>query len=66
MSTVVITGSASLGVLCISGNLIGDYGMTFISKELQYNNNVLIGLEVMRCGLSVKGAYCGFVAKPLI
>ena len=55
MSTVIITGSASLRVLDVSGNNIGDDGMSLISSELQYNN-ILTKLRVERCGLSVKGS----------
>ena len=55
MSTGIVTGSVSLRMLCVSGNPIGDEGISLISSELRCNN-VLIGLEVMNCGLSVKGA----------
>ena len=55
MSTVIITGSASLRVLDLSHNPnIGDEGMSLISSELQYNNT-LTKLRVSGCGLSVKG-----------
>jgi len=54
MSTVIITGSASLRVLNVSYNPISDDGMSLISSELQYNN-ILTKLRVARCGLSVKG-----------
>ena len=54
MSTVIITGSASLRVLNVGGNDIGDDGMSLISSELQYNN-ILTELRVSGCGLSVKG-----------
>jgi len=40
--------------LDVSGNPIGDDGMTLISSELQYNN-VLTELGMQLCGLSVKG-----------
>ena len=46
MSTVIITGSASLRVLGVSHNPnIGDDGMSLISSELQYNN-ILTKLSV--------------------
>ena len=61
---VIITGSPSLQVLCISGNPISDDGVSLISKELQYNK-VLVGLEAMKCGLSVKGALLMFCDKLL-
>ena len=54
MSTVIITGSATLRVLDISANDIGDDGMVILSEALQHNKS-LINLRVMKCGLSVKG-----------
>ena len=54
MSTVIITGSATLSVLDVSGNDIGDYGMAVIPKVLQHNKS-LTTLRVAECGLSVKG-----------
>jgi len=48
------TGSASLSVLNLDGNSVGDDGMYLISSELQYNN-MLTELRVAACGLSVKG-----------
>ena len=54
MSTVIITGSASLIELNVSGNNISDDGMSLISSELQYNN-ILTELRVGFCRLSVKG-----------
>ena len=54
MSTVIITGSASLRELDVSGNDIGDDGMSLISSELQYND-ILTELRVKACGLSAKG-----------
>ena len=60
MSTVIITGSATLRVLDVGRNDIGDEGMAVISKALQ-DNNSLTTLYVSRCGLSVKGTIlCGF------
>ena len=51
----MITGSPSLEVLDVSGNNIGDDG---ISLCLQHINTVT-ELIVMECGLSVKGSvYC--------
>jgi len=55
MSTVIITGSASLRVLNVSGNPISDDGMSLISSELQCNN-ILTELRVVECGLSVTGS----------
>ena len=57
MSTVIITGSATLRVLDVSCNDIGDDGMAVISEALQHNKS-LTRLEVVKCGLSVKGSYC--------
>ena len=54
MSTVIITGSATLRVLDVSYNDISDDGITVISEALQHNKSVT-RLEVMKCGLSVKG-----------
>ena len=53
MSTV-ITGSATLRVLDVSHNDIGDEGMAIISETLQHNKSLTI-LDVAVCGLSVKG-----------
>ena len=54
MSTVIITGSATLRVLDVGYNDIGDDGMAVISEALQHNKS-LTTLEVEKCGLSVKG-----------
>ena len=54
MSTVIITGSATLRVLNVSRNDIGDDGMAVISEALQHNKS-LTTLWVAQCGLSVKG-----------
>ena len=54
MSTVIITGSATLRVLDVSHNDIGDNGMAVISEALQHNKS-LTTLRVAVCGLSVKG-----------
>ena len=54
MSTVIITGSATLRVLHVSWNDIGDDGMAVISEALQHNKS-LTTLRVEGCGLSVKG-----------
>ena len=51
MSTVIITGSASLRVLDVSANPINDDEMSLTPSELQHNNV----LRVYQCGLSVKG-----------
>ena len=51
----MITGSHSLRVVDVSGNNIGDDG---ISLYLQHINTVT-NLRVEHCGLSVKGSvYC--------
>ena len=50
----VITGSATLRVLNVSDNDIGDEGMAIISEALQHNKS-LTELWVQWCGLSVKG-----------
>ena len=54
MSTVIITGSATLRVLNVTWNDIGDDGMAVISEALQHNKS-LATLGVLQCGLSVKG-----------
>ena len=54
MSTVIITVSATLRVLNVGYNDIGDDGMAVISEALQHNKS-LTTLGVERCGLSVKG-----------
>ena len=54
MSTVIITGSATLRVLNVSFNDIGDDGMAVISEALQHNKS-LTTLKLVQCGLSVKG-----------
>ena len=60
MSTVIITGSATLRVLNVSDNDIGDEVMAVISEILQQNKS-LTTLEVTECALSVKGTVvCGF------
>ena len=54
MSTVIITGSATLRMLDVSYNDIGDDGMAIISEALQHNKS-LTTLNVRQCGLSMKG-----------
>ena len=54
MSTVIITGCATLRVLDVSLNDIRDDGMAVISEALQHNK-LLTTLRVAQCGLSVKG-----------
>ena len=54
MSTVIITGSATLRELDVDYNDIGDDGMAVISESLQHNKS-LTTLRVAECGLSVKG-----------
>ena len=54
MSTVIITGSATLRVLDVSGNDIGDDWMAVISEALQHKKS-LTTLWVEQCGLSVEG-----------
>ena len=52
-----ITGSATLRVLDVSSNHIGDEGMAIVSEALQHNKS-LTTLRVQQCGLSVKGTVC--------
>ena len=60
MSTVIITGSATLRVLDVSWNDIGDEGMTVIGETLQHNK-LLTTLRIAVCRLSLKGTIvCGF------
>ena len=54
ISTVIITGSATLRMLEVSYNDISDDGMVLISEALQHNKS-LTTLSVGKCGLSVKG-----------
>ena len=54
MSTVIITGSATLRVLDVSLNDFGDDWIVVISEALQHNKS-LTTLRVGQCGLSVKG-----------
>ena len=54
MSTVIITGIATLRVLGVSRNDISDDGMAVISEALQHGKS-LTALWVAECGLSVKG-----------
>ena len=53
-STFIITGSATLRVLDVSLNDIGDEGMATLSEALQYNKS-LTRLNLNECALSVKG-----------
>ena len=60
MYIVIIIDSATLRVLDVSCNDIGDDGMAVISEALQ-NSKSLTKLNVSVCGLSVKGnVVCGF------
>ena len=57
---VIIIDSATLRVLNVSWNDIGDDGMALISKELQKSKS-FTGLIVYECRLSVEGnVVCGF------
>ena len=47
----MITGSPSLRVLDVSGNDIGDDGLSLCLQHI----NTLTELKVYHCGLSVKG-----------
>ena len=60
MFIVIIIDSATLRVLDVSLNVIGDDRMAAISEALQ-NSKSLTELNVEECGLSVKGnVVCGF------
>ena len=54
MSTVIITGSATLRELNVSFNDISDDGMALILEAIHHNKS-LTTLRVEGCGLSVKG-----------
>ena len=54
ISTVIITGSATLRELDVSWNYIGDEGMAIVSEVLQHSQSLTI-LKVAECDLSVKG-----------
>ena len=56
MCTVIIT-VATLRMLDLSGNNIGDKGMAIMSEALQHNKS-LTTLIVGLCELSVKGTVC--------
>ena len=60
---VIIVDSATLRVLCVNWNDIGDDGMAVTSKTLQkLNNRSFTELHVYNCELSVKGnLVCGFI-----
>ena len=60
MYIVIIIDSATLRVLDVSNNDIGNDGMAVISEALQ-NSKSLTKLNVSDCGLSVQGnVVCGF------
>ena len=54
MYIVIIIDSATLRVLNVSFNDIGDDGMAVLSEALQ-NNKSFTTLGVLACGLSVQG-----------
>ena len=54
MSTVIIIGSTTLRELDVSYNDNGDNWISVITKGLQ-SNKTLTKLNVIHCGLSVKG-----------
>jgi len=54
MCTVIITGSASLRVLNVGGNPIGDDGISLMVDHL-HHNTTLNELNVQLCGVSAKG-----------
>ncbi|XP_065888546.1 protein NLRC3-like isoform X3 [Dysidea avara] len=53
---IVMKCSASLRVLDVGKNPIGDDGISQITEWMQNNNNILTDLRVHGCGLSNKGA----------
>ena len=55
MSTVIITGSTTLRELDVSGNNIGDNGISVITKGLQ-SNKTLKKLDASQCKFSLKGS----------
>ena len=60
MYIVIIIDSATLRVLGVNYNDIGDDGMAVISETLK-NSKSLTKLHVEQCGLSVQGnVVCGF------
>ena len=50
----ILMGNCTLQVLHVSGNTIGDDGISVIVEQLQHITT-LTKLYVMQCGLSVKG-----------
>ena len=50
-NTVMITGSPSLGIFDVSGNNIGDDGISLCP----HINSTLTKLRIVKCGLSVEG-----------
>ena len=66
MCLYIVTGSATLRLLNVSWNGIGDDGIVIILEALQ-NNKSLTKLNVCECGLSVKGnVVCGFIRDSYI
>ena len=65
MYIVIIIDSATLRVLCVSENDIGDDGMAVISEALQ-NSKSLTKLDVTLCGLSVQSKRCTFYKMEII
>ena len=56
MSTVIITGSTTLRELNVSGNIMGNNGISEITKGLQ-SNKTLVQLNVADCKVTAKGSY---------
>ena len=56
------TGCATLRLLHIGGNDIGDVGLEILSEALQHSKS-LTKLDTGLCGLSVKGCYGIYVAN---
>ena len=54
MSALILIGSATLKVLDVSRNDIGDEGIAMMSEILQHSTS-LTALGVEMCGLSEKG-----------
>ena len=53
----ILSVTHTLQELNVGSNDIGDDGIAVISEALQHNKS-LTRLEVVKCGLSVKGSYC--------
>ena len=64
MCIIIIIDSATLRVLDINANDIGDDGMAVLSEALEKNRS-LIKLNLQWYGLSAKGSYKDLILRDL-